>query len=697
MNIEKILDEQEIVPVFQPIVSLKNCDILGYEICSHLNDKPITEYFEKAEEFEKIWKLEKLCRKSILKKVKLIGLKKNIFININPDIIFDEDFYQGYTLKLLEKFSLEPNQIIFEITENCSQKNEETLSRLIEHYKSQGFRIALDNVGTAYSGLERICVLNPDFIKIDMQIIRNIEKDSLKQSMVKSLTHFSNETGINLVAVGVESANELDFLLSLGVQYAQGYYIGYPAEFPGKVSAESYARIIINQKNNEQLNKKNEKKLIKSTETEKKEKTKDAASNFNFFEQKNETNSRKIEELAFEGVTIFPDMGVPELMNFFTANKECNFVSVIDLNFNILGVMTHSVLSELLGGRFGFGLNYRKTVKDIMITDFFSVDSMESVEDVASKAMKRDEKNLYEPIVVLKNNHYFGIVTIKNLLDTIVSVEVQEKTLEITRKNKLLQNQQRIQERDMKMAELVQKSFYTSKAPCQNNWKSAFVFKPMASVSGDLYDFYFDADKNFVGAGLFDVSGHGVASGLIGILSKYLAEKIFIQNITKPLNKVIQLFSETLAKEKGSVENYLTGVFLRFKENFVEYVNAGHTDVLYKNIKSGKTEVLGDKDGKFRGMFLGMEGLPSDGCSTVSLKVQTGDFIVLYTDCLIESRNINGDDFRLERLKNVLDNSNAKNPKEMIAEILSQFNQFTKGVPLRDDLTIIVLQYSDSE
>ena len=259
MNIQQILDEKEIVPVFQPIVSLKNCDILGYEICSHLNDKPITEYFEKAEEFEKIWKLEKLCRKSILKKVKLIGLKKNIFININPDIIFDEDFYQGYTLKLLEKFSLEPNQIIFEITEKCSKKNEETLSRLIEHYKSQGFKIALDNVGTAYSGLERICILNPDFIKIDMQIIRNIEKDSLKQSMVKSLTHFSNETGINLVAVGVESANELDFLLSLGVQYAQGYYIGYPAEFPGKVTAESYARIIINQKNNEQVNKKNEK------------------------------------------------------------------------------------------------------------------------------------------------------------------------------------------------------------------------------------------------------------------------------------------------------------------------------------------------------------------------------------------------------------------------------------------------------
>ena len=305
MNIEKILDEQEIVPVFQPIVSLENGDILGYEICSHLNDKPITEYFEKAEEFEKIWKLEKLCRKSILKKVKQIGLKKKVFININPDIIFDEDFYQGYTLKLLEKFSLEPNQIIFEITENCSQKNEETLSRLIEHYKSQGFRIAIDNVGTAYSGLERICVLNPDFIKIDMQIIRNIEKDSLKQSMVKSLTHFSNETGINLVAVGVESANELDFLLSLGVQYAQGYYIGYPAEFPGKVTADSYARIIINKKNSKQLNKKNEKKLIKSTETEKKKKQKTLLQTLIFLNKKMKQAPEKLKNLHLKELQFF--------------------------------------------------------------------------------------------------------------------------------------------------------------------------------------------------------------------------------------------------------------------------------------------------------------------------------------------------------------------------------------------------------
>lgn len=87
------------------------------------------------------------------------------------DIMSDEDFHEGYTKKLLEKYSIEPHKIILEITEYCSKKNSSLLSEIINHYKIQNFKIALDNVGSAYSGLERICVVNPDFIKIDMNIV----------------------------------------------------------------------------------------------------------------------------------------------------------------------------------------------------------------------------------------------------------------------------------------------------------------------------------------------------------------------------------------------------------------------------------------------------------------------------------------------------------------------------------------------
>ena len=364
MNIEKILEEKEIIPFFQPIVSLENGDIFGYEVFSRIKEKSVAEFFELADKSEKIWKLEKFCRKTILKTVSHLGLKTNIFININPEIIFDEDFYQGYTLKLLKKYNIDSRKIILEITEKCSQEKK-ILNEITEHYRIQNFNIALDNVGAAYSGLERICSMNPNFIKIDMKIIRGIESDTLKQSMVKSLVQFCNETGISSVAVGVETAQELDFLLSVGVQFAQGFFIGIPNKLPEKVSAESYARIIAYKKNLKELTKnknKDEEKIqtSKKPDLNKEKGIKSFLEDFRNAEEAVENgNSSRIGELAAQGITVFPDMNVLDLMNFFNSNKECTFVTVIDLNQQVLGVMTHSVLADLLGGRFGFGLNYR--------------------------------------------------------------------------------------------------------------------------------------------------------------------------------------------------------------------------------------------------------------------------------------------------------------------------------------------------
>ena len=87
-------------------------------------------------------------------------------------------------------------------------------------------------------------------------------------------------------------------------------------------------------------------------------------------------------------------MSVPDLMNFFTSNENCTIVTVVDIERKVLGVISRSYLSDLLGGRFGFGLNYRKTVGQVLIKDFLSIDFSESVEKAASKAMMRTDKNL---------------------------------------------------------------------------------------------------------------------------------------------------------------------------------------------------------------------------------------------------------------------------------------------------------------
>ena len=252
-----------------------------------------------------------------------------------------------------------------------------------------------------------------------------------------------------------------------------------------------------------------------------------------------------------------------------------------------------------------------------MVTDYLAVDFFEPVEVVASKAASRAEEHLYDPIVVEQNGIYFGVVIFKDLLEIIVNVEVLERTQELNKTTRKLLEQEAMQQRDLKLAEIVQKSIYPSRAPKTSKWDCAYIFKPMASVSGDVYDFYYDDKGSLNGAALFDVSGHGVASGLVGILSKYLAKDTFRENKKEELSALARTFNKKLIKEKANVENYLTGILLRITDSEIEYVNAGHTDLLCIGGKR-KVSVAGGANGSFRGSFLGIEGLP-DNFETVDI------------------------------------------------------------------------------
>lgn len=684
MEIDKILAEKELNVEFQPIVSLENGDIIGYEALCKIAEKSVSDYFDSLDMDSKK-RLEKQCRKTILKTNAMLRNHKKLFININPDLLSDEEFNGDYTKRKIEKYQNSINSIILEVSEKCCNAEEELLS-IVNHYKSLDFRICLDNTGSAYSGLGRICALNPDFIKIDKKIIHEIQNDEIRQSMIKSLVTFCKESGIILIAVGIETSQELDVILKLGISFAQGFYFSRPALMLPKVSAESYSRIINFRKNQSSLE--NPKKETK--DKKQKDKKKESTLTFDGI-----TSGRPIGELCTRGVTVFPDMPVTELLHFFHSNEECSIVTVVDLNHKILGVIPRNTLLDALGGQYGYGLNYKKLVKDLMLQEFITLDYNEFVETAAAKATSRPEKNIYDPMIISKEDAYFGIVTVKELLDSIVTVEVSERTREINRKNRLLQEQQRVQKLDMHMAELVQKSFYPVSAPCRDNWDCAFYFNPMSSVSGDLYDFYYDRDGRFCGTGLFDVSGHGVASGLVGILSKYLAEKIFMGGLDKKLNKVIEEFNKTLTAEKGMVENYLTGIFLRVKDSLVEYVSAGHCDVLVKSYGADtcKTGILGDKDGSFRGRFLGIPGLDGEKFETVKANVKKDTYLLLFTDCLIESRNLAGDEMGIDLLQKVFKKAPKGKAKEVLDYVLDSFNAYTEAVPLRDDLTVIVMHY----
>jgi EAL domain-containing protein (putative c-di-GMP-specific phosphodiesterase class I)/serine phosphatase RsbU (regulator of sigma subunit)/CBS domain-containing protein len=695
MDLDTIISKKNLYPVFQPVVSLETGEVFGYEALTRTEPDvfsgPITQLFSAAEKKGRLWELDKLCRKTAIKTARAMGLKRRLFLNVSPESIYEHDFQEGFTRQQLAKYGIDPAELVLEITEHSERITDKTqsLKGAADYYRQQGYRIAVDDVGSAYSGLQRVCALNPDFIKIDMSIIHGIEKDQVRQAMVKSLVTFCASSGAGLVAEGIETAAELDELLSLDVMYGQGFFLAYPARTFTKATSESYVRIISFQHNKQVLSEPaivNEKKKKKSDEIKKTTGRQTVTSE----------RGHDVSVLAVPGITQFPDTSVIDVLHLFQLHSDCTLVTIVNTEKKVLGIMPRTILLDLFGSQYGYSLHSHKLIRELMITDFLIVDGDAPVEEVASRATSRAEENLYDPIIVEKDDCYIGIVTIKALLDSIVNVEVAARTQEISKKNRMLQEQQTIHDRDMRMAELVQKSFYCSKAPHTTCWDCAFLFKPMSSVSGDVYDFYYNGNGELTGTSLFDVSGHGVASGLIGILSKYLAEQVFTSYKNKPLEKMLRQFNTELTKEKGMVENYLTGIFLRITENRIEYVNAGHTDVLMKTPnRKNAVCVLGGNDDTFRGSFIGIEGLPDD-YHTVTQELTGETYLLLYTDCFTESRNLAGDELGTDRLKEIFARTPAGSAKEVLAYLLDIFEAFTEAVPLRDDLTVIVMKYNNT-
>ncbi len=289
-----------------------------------------------------------------------------------------------------------------------------------------------------------------------------------------------------------------------------------------------------------------------------------------------------------------------------------------------------------------------------------------------------------------------------------LEIKVKERTEELNKRNTELEEAHRIMTRDMVMAENVQKSLFPKENIDDDTWDISYAFKPMAGVSGDMYDFYEENGK-LKGVGLFDVSGHGIASGLITLLGKSIIQRHFVNLYDIKLNKVIERINTSLISELGNVDNYLTGILLRIRDNIIEYVNAGHTELLFKSARTGKVRVV-NLDGKdVKGMFLGIEGMQSNYTS-LQFKMDKGDVLFLYSDCLNESFNSNEEEYSSERIMRVLEETDAVSAQHIRNRMIYDFGKFiwpeseandlfiknflsSKGeYNLKDDFTLIVLK-----
>lgn len=238
MELQKIINEQAITTFFQPIIHLEHETTTGYEV---LNRPPASHLFPTTEKFydfigktDQVFSFECFSRTISLHRFFdcLIDEPNQrnslIFLNIHPQVLLDSNYRSGETLQQLEKLQLSPNQIVFELTEKSAVSDFSHFERVLSNYRSQGFRIAIDDAGSGYNSLKSLVHLKPEFIKLDRSLISYIDKNIEQQQMVMLLLDFANQSNTYVIAEGIERMEELTFLREKGVHYGQGYAIGRP-------------------------------------------------------------------------------------------------------------------------------------------------------------------------------------------------------------------------------------------------------------------------------------------------------------------------------------------------------------------------------------------------------------------------------------------------------------------------------------
>lgn len=386
-----IIEEKAIQTVFQPIISLHNSQIYGYEA---LTRGPANTSFENPEALfdyalknGQLWELEHVCRANALKYAYHLKAEGKLFINVNPNIMNDPKFKQGFTKDFLSIFQMDSDSIVFEITEREAINNLKDFINTIDHYKKQFYQIAIDDVGAGYSGLNVITDVRPHFIKLDMKLIRDINKDRTKQLLVRSLSEFANYSQIHIIAEGIETREELITLIDIGVHFGQGYFIQRPQSNLYPIREE----------------------VMRLIETENSRK---------YQVSLNRLTDTSIEQIATPLRTIPSSMPISKVSNLMEGNDALPGFCIRDGN-KLIGVITRNKLHLKFSGPYGYSLYNKKPIAAIMSRNFMKVDAKTAIDVVAKIAMKRDPLHLYDFITVTKDEQYFGVVTVKDLLEKV--------------------------------------------------------------------------------------------------------------------------------------------------------------------------------------------------------------------------------------------------------------------------------------
>ena len=385
-NWSKIIDKLDYA--FQPIIYSHTGKIYAVEaLLRNVQDIPgltnIDDLFDLAFNDDYLYELDlQLREKAISKfsKIKINNLK--LFYNLDNRIIYNKNYSQGNTAKILNKYNLNKDSIYFELSEKGTAIEQNALSSMLQRYKESGYKIAIDDFGIGVSGLKLLYFSEANIIKLDRFFISNIDQDSKKKLFCSSIVEMAHIMGMQVIAEGVETVKEFYTCKDIGADFIQGYLVQKPTKSIEDITNiyQDISNLILNDKRSNQTN---------------------------FIDDK------YIEEIYPLDV----NTSLYDLFLHFKKNTEHNFVPIIDEFGYFLGIIYESDIKKISYSQYGLSLAQNKTFSSTLlkyIKPALSVEISWGIDEILEMYNLKFNDSL--GIFITQSEKYKGFINLNSLL-----------------------------------------------------------------------------------------------------------------------------------------------------------------------------------------------------------------------------------------------------------------------------------------
>ena len=392
---------QKVDHAFQPVVNIHTGNTFGFEALLRCHKEAgfssIDHLFDSAYKDGILHHVDLYLREKALKKFSWFREKRRVkmFYNLDNRLLESSDYSPGITTDLLEKYGYSREELCFEISEKHQFHDNNDVSKIIAAYHSRGFKIAVDDCGTGFSGLQLIYYTEPDYIKIDRFFIRNMENDPKKRLVVSTIVNFAHFMGSLVLAEGVETREEYTQCKEIGCDMMQGYFVQRPT-----------CRI-------EDLRP----RYDEIRELSRTEKRKGLSKDLSMISEK----------ISYVN-PVFIDYDVTALFDKFRKEDETPFFPILNRNEEPLGIIRENAFKDYIFSKFGrqllenpaFGKDITRFVTRVPIADIRS-----SVEKLIETYTLYNNN---EGLIMVDDTKYVGVLSTKAMLNLI-----NEKNLTLAR------------------------------------------------------------------------------------------------------------------------------------------------------------------------------------------------------------------------------------------------------------------------